>query len=301
MRVHPGFLAPKRARWQYPAAFALLLFLLVMNILRGPKEAVVAKEMPPVKVNEVIVAKSAFSAGEPLSRDKLVIERRSVNSLPVDAIGSFAEIEGMVAAGPIPAGYPLAKVLVGKPVPIAPVSDDAASIDKALDPVEALIQSIIPETVALPVNFAGIAPKRGSRVALAISNHTGDTVLILDAAWVSDSSGSSATLRVPPAKALYVQSVMRLGNLTYIEIPTEGASPYSGHAVENMNDLQVALGLIDGPKKSVVVSSDGETVFRSYAWVKGTSMRYGIDDRGLIYVVDDQGRKVAGPVITSMK
>jgi len=206
----------------------------------------------------------------------------------------------MVAAGPIPAGYPLAKILIAKPVPVVPISSEGESIEKQLDPVEALLQDIIPETVALPVIFSGAAPKRGARIALAVSNFSGSTALVLDAAWVSESTGNSATLRVAPDKALYLQSVMKLGALNYIEIPTEGPSPYNGHSIENMNDLQIALGLVEGNKRTKVVAN-GPKIFRSFAWVKGTSMRYGIDESGLIYVVDEQGHEVAGPVSSSLK
>ncbi|GEM_PF-3302297 len=303
VRVHPGFLAPKNRRWQFPVAFAVLLFVLVMNLFRGPSTQVSAKEMMPVKVQDVVVIKSPFLAGEPLDKSKLGIEKRAVANLPIDVVSSLTEVEGMVAAGPIPAGYPLARVLMAKPVPILPMSNEVELINHQLDPVEAMLQQIIPDTVALPVSFSSLAPKRGARVALALSNYTGDTSLILDAAWISESSGNTATIRVPPDKALFLQSVIKLSqlSLTYIEVPIEGASPYAGHAIENMHDLQVAMGLIPSDGRSRISQNDGPKTFRSYVWIKNTPMRYGLDDRGVIYLVDENGREVAGPVSSGLR
>ncbi|MDZ4786659.1 MAG: hypothetical protein SGJ02_11355 [bacterium] len=301
MRVHPGFFAPKSRKWQFPAAFALLIFLLAMNVFRGPKEFVVAKEISaPQKLQDVLIVKSAFAAGEPLDKSKIVIEKRAVNSLPVDAVSTFNDIEGMVAAGPIPAGYPLAKVLIAKPVPMIPISAEADRLNKELDPIDVMLQEIMHDTVALPVMFSGAAPKKGERIALALHNMKGDTVLILDSAWVSDSGGSEATIRVPPDRAVYIQSAIRYGSLSHIGISTEGSSPYTGHTVDNLSDLQVSLGLATS-SKSTQGSKVGPRTFRSYVWVKGTSERFGLDDNGALYLVDENGRELSGPVISSLK
>ncbi|MCB9029531.1 MAG: SAF domain-containing protein [Deltaproteobacteria bacterium] len=302
MRVHPSFVAPKRKRWQFPAAFGLLLFLLIMNFVRGPRVQVQATQPvePKVKMQEVLVVTKALQAGEPIEQSSVALEKRPLQTLPSDAISVFTDLQGKVAAGPVPVGYPLAKALITDPVPVVPVSDSESI--KELDPIEMLLEEIMAETVAVPVNFRAKSPPRGTRIALALSGVRGDTVLVLDECWISEGSGNKAVLRVPADKALFLQSIEKLGQFSFIEIPIEGSSPYTGHALEDLDSVEVALGLKAGSSKKAKSNEPaGPRTFKSYAWINGTPRRYGIDEEGKIFIVDEHGREVAGPVSSTLR
>ena len=288
-------------KWQFPAAFVLLLVLLVATIIRGPQEVVVAKPVAPkIKRISVVVVKKPIKAGDRLDRANLVMEQRPVNTVPADVVTAFSALKGKVAAGPIPAGYPLAQALLVDPKPVEVASNEAE--EPEVDPLDLLLEEIKRDTVAVPLLFSSTAPPRGTRVALALSGAKGDTVLVLDDAWVSEASGARATLRVEPTRALFLQSARKLGKFSFIEIPSEGSSPYSGHAVKDMEALELAMGLrAIGPKKRAVVSepSKRDRRFRSYAWIRGTGQRYGIDEKGMMYLVDSAGKEI-GPVVNDM-
>lgn len=291
MRIHPTLLTTRGSKWQFPAAFALLLFLVAVNVTRGPREMVIATPQPLEQMVDVVVAQQSIESGSPLEKAALQILKRPISTLPADVISTMDLLKNKVAAGPIPAGYPLARALLADPVAVIPVSAaEEAAKAKANDPIDTLLEEIKKDTVAVPLMFPSEAPGRGTRVALALSKMNGDTVLVLEEAWVSESQGQRATLRVDPKKALFIQNVKRLGQLSFIEIPTEGDSPYAGHAVQSMQELEDALG-----GKTQIAKSDtpANRKFRSYAWVSGAGVRYGIGDDGTMYMVDGTGHEVS--------
>ncbi|MCB0339235.1 MAG: SAF domain-containing protein, partial [Bdellovibrionales bacterium] len=214
--MHPSLLAPKVKRWQFPVAIGLVVTLLLVTAFRGSDNVIVQQDTrPKEELLTVVVTTKAVGAGDPFDQATLALEPRPINTLPNDVITSFELLDGKVAAGPIPAGYPLALALLAESVPLMAPTDIPSPIEA--DPFDILIKEIERETVAVPLQFMGNAPERGKRVALAISGRRGETVLVIDDAWVTESSGSMATLRVAPKRALFLQSVKNLGSLTFIE------------------------------------------------------------------------------------
>ncbi len=292
MRVHPTILAPKSAKWHFPAAFALLFFLLILNLMRGPREEVVA-EKPEEKLIEVVVAQQSIETGQPLETATLVLERRPVNTLPSDAITSFEQIKDKVAAGPIPAGYPLAIALLGDPVPVMPIAAASSDVvEPATDPTEALLREIEKDTVAMPLSFNADAPQRGTRIAITLMRPKGEPIVVIEDAWVSKASNRDVVVRLSASQALVLQSAKNQGTFNFIELPIEGPSPYAGKGMTSEAQLKAELeGKIKSTVSSIVskVNTPERKRYRNYAWVSGEGARYGIAEDGSIHPVDSQG------------
>ncbi len=270
----------------------MLGILLVFNLMGRPKTISVGRA-PAERTVQVLVATRSIEAGQPLDIAQIKLEARPVSLLPVDPITSPEQIRNKVAAGPIPAGYPLARAFLADPLPILPVPEDQAKVQAPVDPVDTLLEQIKHDTVAVPVAFASQAPNRGARIAVAITGQNGETVLILDKAWVSESQGNRATLRVDPDRALFIESARKLGNLSFIEIATAGESPYSGHAVNDMDSLELALGVRNVAKTAPVQAKKEEKEnVKGYAWVSGSKVRVGVSGDGSMHMVDSKGRKL---------
>lgn len=299
MRVHPSILAPKASKWQFTIAFCLLAFLLLINVLRGPREVVVADSSQTDKKIEVVVAQKTIQVGEPLDTAALILEQRPINTLPSDVITSFDAVKNKVAAGPIPAGYALAQTLLADPVANIPVVEGPAHLENK-DPIDLLLEEIKNETVAVRISFVGGAPPRGTRVALALADKNGGTILLVEEAWIYESQGDAATVRVDSNKALFLQSAKELGRINFIEIPLEGVSPFEGKAVNTIEDVKVGMGLMAKPSPTPAADPLGlaklaapeKRRFRNYAWVSGAGIRYGIDEQGQMHIVDGDGVEV---------
>lgn len=285
MRVHPSIFSQKGRQWQYPAAVGLLLFLLILNLWRGPKQTVNAatQAAPLEKKIEVLVVREALQPGQPLEKAKIVLERRPVNTLPSDAVTTFDALKGKVAAGPIPAGYPLAAALLADPVAVVPVSEKQKEL-KPEDPIETLLKEIEQDTVAVSVTMAANPPGRGSRIALMLSNPRGEPIVVVEDCWISKASGRDALLRLEPQQALLLQSAKGYGNFNFIEIPLEGPSPYAGKGVANRDEL---VKLIEGeaPKLTAANADEKKPKMKGYAWITGEGVRYGLESDGTIKVV----------------
>lgn len=286
MRVHPSIFSQKGKQWQYPAAVALLLFLLILNLWRGPKQTVNASSQnnPVEKRIEVLVVREAVQPGQPLEKARVVLERRPVNTLPSDAVTTFDAIKGKVAAGPIPAGYPLALALMADPVAVVPVTDKRAE-QKPEDPTETLLKEIEQDTVAVSVTLAANPPGRGSRIALMLNNPRGDPIVVVEDCWISKSNGRDAVLRLEPQQALLLQSAKGYGSFNFIEIPTEGESPYRGKGVSNRDELVRAVEGDTVKVNAAATPVSEKPKMKGYAWVTGEGVRYGLEADGTIKVV----------------
>lgn len=282
MRVHPSILAPGGKKWHYPAAIALLLFLLIVNIFRGPRQTVVASTQTPEKKIEVVVAREAIQPGQPLEKAKVALEKRPVNTLPADVVVSFEKLKNKVAAGPIPAGYPLAITLLADPIAVVPVSEKTKA-EAPEDPIETLLKEIEQDTVAVPVVFASNPPGRGTRVALTINNPRGEPIVVIEDSWIAKANGKEAVLRLEPQQALLLQSAKQYGSFNFIEIPTEGQSPYVGRGVTSKDQL---TKIIEGDSKLTNADTKEEPKrMKGYAWVTGEGVKYSLDNQGNIKVV----------------
>lgn len=293
MRVHPSILVPQGRKWQWPFLVAILLFVLLMNLFRGPREVVVA-EQSPSKLIEVVVAQESIEAGQALETANLSFEQRPVNTVPADAITSFEAIKEKVAAGPIPMGYPLAMALLADPVELAAAINSSPIVTAPEDTLKLLMEEVKRDTVAMPITFRTDAPKEGSRIALSLvpRSKEEEPILVLEDAWISKSSQRRATLRVEPDRALVIQVAKKYGNFDFIEIPLEGASPYVDRGIYTVEELKDA---VEGNKSVLATLTEGEVKkekrsYRSYAWVSKEGIRYGIDDQGTIYKVDEDGK-----------
>ena len=297
MRVHPSILAPKSAsKWQFPLAFALLIFLLVINLTRGPQKPVEAAQRPIERRIEVVVAQASVEAGQPLEKASLVLEQRPVNTLPADAITNFEVLRNKVAAGPIPAGYPLAMALLADPVPVIAVDGKSLEDELPEDPTEMFLQEIERETVAVPVLFKSASPERGARIAITLSLGRSDSLIVIDECWVSKSSGRNATLRLDPQQALIMQDARGHGSFDFIELPPDGASPYEEKAKVGQAELtRIINSQNEGAEKARQLSKTDDKPkesFTGYAWVAGEGIRFGLDSGGRLHVVDQSGKSI---------
>lgn len=283
MRVHPGSIS-SHSRWQIPAALVVLSIILLIVLFRGPRESVVAIQSAPTEKRlDVVVARTKIEVGQPLKNADLVIEQRPITTLSSDVISNLDSVRGKVAAGPIPAGYPLALALLADPVAVLPpVEEQPAEIPS--DPVEELLKAIESETVALPLAFSSVPPARGSRMAITMSNTRGESIVVAEDCWVAGVTGREAILRLDPARALLLQSAKSYGTFGFIEIATDGPSPYVGKAVNSLEELKARL---EGkPAVAAPVVSKDERKMKGYAWVTGEGRRYGIDQDGEIKVLE---------------
>ena len=286
MRVHPSVFAPATLKWQLPAALGIIVLLLAAAVLRRPDSEVVVQAVATEKKIEVIVARSKIEAGQPLEKADVALEMRPVSTLPADAISSLDSLKNKVAAGPIPAGYPLALALLADPVVTMP---EAPHIDSNLpieSPVDLLLKEIEGETVALPVVFNATPPQRGARMAVTISNTKGGSIIVAEECWVANNAnGREAVVRLNPAKALILQAAKAYGTFGFIELPTEGPSPYAGSAVTSLEEVRERLEGKSPETITKAASTDSNRRMRGYAWIPGEGIRYGIDSDGQIKVV----------------
>lgn len=284
MRVHPSILAPRVPKWHIALIGAVLLVILGVTLFRGPQKVVVAAPAPaPEKKIQALVARELIQPGQLMESAKIVAESRPVNTLPSDAVTSFEELKNKVAAGPIPAGYPVSLALLAEPVAAAPVVEEAKP-EVPEDPIEILLREIEKQTVAMPVTFLSESPPRGSRIAITLTRGRGEAVLLLEDCWIGKGTGREAVLRLEPSQALILQSARSYGNFGFIELPAEGVSPYTGKGIANEEQLRA---LMEGDRKTQVVKEDAKKKVTGYAWVSGEGVRYGIDQDGRIKVISE--------------
>ncbi|MBN8547779.1 MAG: hypothetical protein J0M12_00540 [Deltaproteobacteria bacterium] len=153
-----------------------------------------------------------------------------------------------------------------------------AQVDSALREVEQ-------QTVAVPLTFETLAPGRGARIALTLNDARGDTVVVIEDAWVSKSVGREVVLRLHPEQALVLQSARSYGSFHFIEIPSQGASPYIGKGVRDSDQLARLMTPLSA-QSSLRPASRGKQ--QGYAWIPGESRGFGIADSGTIKPIGNQ-------------
>ena len=296
MRVHPTVLAPKVSKWHLPVAFGVLIFLLGLNLFRGPSRAAVAVQAPVEKRLEVLVAKEFIDAGQPFEKAAIVFEQRPVTTLPADVVTSMDVLKQKVAAGPIPAGYPLAKSLIADAVPVVQTVGKENLAVEGEDPIESILKEIEAETVAVQVNFENVGPPRGTRIAVMANRRgsgDGNPLIVVEDCWVAKTADRVSTLRVDSSRALILTTAMSAAELSYIEIPREGGSPFLNQGIRTVAELQDALGIRAKQRQMDEIRSKAKAgKMRNLAWIPGTGMRYGIDDSGEIMVLDQNGEPI---------
>ncbi len=287
MRVHPTSVSSSWSKWQFPIGAGVLAILLLAVIFRGPSRQVAAAPVPVEKRIQVAIAHSKIETGQPLEKADIRLEERPISTLPADVITSLDALKNKVAAGPIPAGYPLAVALLASPIVVVP--QDSIS-DSPEDPVETLLKEIEPETVAVPVDFNTIPPGRGRRIAVAFLQQGKSPIMLAEEAWIVGVTGREATVRVEPSRALILQVAKGAGKFSFIELPMDGASPFVGQAVKSLEDFQA---LVSGDAKDARRAAANEKPAKGarskgYAWVTGEGRRYALDENGEISIVEGE-------------
>lgn len=276
-------MSPKATKYQLPIAIVLILCVGAYNFWGG-KTVVRA---PEEKKIEVVVAKDKIEAGTPLEKAKVALELRPVSTLPSDAITSLDNLKNKVAAGPIPAGYPLAVALLAEPAKMLPVNEAPKDSGKQEDPTEVLLKQLEASTVSISLSFPVEPPGRGSRLAVTLPTPQGDTLVLVPESWVEKTSGNQATLRVTAEEALFLQSARTLGGFGFVSLAADGPSPYQNQAVKNVDDLRKLLNISKTNQNAdAAPASKSGGKMKGYAWVSGEGIRYGIDESGEIKVVD---------------
>lgn len=264
MRVHPSVLAPRINKWQLPIAGVVGLILLIGFFSSGSKSE---PAKPVEKRIDVVVVKEAVQPGQPIDKANLVLEQRPVSTLPSDVVTSFEAVTNKVAAGPIPARYPLSTAFLADPVTVsAPENNDEQATPE--DPLESMLKEIEREKVSVPVTFVTDAPPRGARVAVTLTKGPGEAILVLEEAWISKSASREASILVEPNQALIIQSARSYGNFGFMILPAEGTSPYVGKGVKSEQELKL---LVEGPK--VIARANDEGQISGRAWVTGDETR----------------------------
>jgi len=287
MRVHPSSVSPKAAKYQIPAAIVLLLCAGAYNFFGGnaPSSA------PQEKKIEVVVAKAKIDAGTPLEKANVALEFRPVSTLPTDAITSLDNLKNKIAAGPIPAGYPLAVALLAEPAKLLPISEKPKEVTKLEDPNEVLLKQLEGTSVAVSLSFPVEPPPRGARLAVTLMAPKGDTVVLVPESWVEKTVGNQATLRVSAEEALFLQSARTMGGFGFVALPPDGPSPYQDKAVKNADDLRRILNIDKSPNDPAGAERPKASAkMKGYAWVSGEGIRYGIDESGEIKIVEGEGK-----------
>lgn len=281
MRVHPSTISPKATKFQLPVAIALILCVGAYNFWGG-KTVVRA---PEEKKIEVVVAKEKIEAGTPLEKAKVALELRPVSTLPSDAITSLDNLKNKVAAGPIPAGYPLAVALLAEPAKLLPVSAVSKEPVKPEDPSEILLKQLEGTTVSISLSFPVEPPGRGSRLAVTLPSPQGDTLVLVPESWVEKTVGNQATLRVTADEALFLQSARTLGGFGFVSLASDGPSPYQDKAIKNIEDLRKLLNINKTGPTPDNPSSPGQKkgcVRTGSAWMTSEMVKYWICADGSI-------------------
>lgn len=258
--------------------------LLCMAFWGGDEKPAPVPAAPQEKRINVVVAKGKIESGQPLEKANVALEERPLSTLPADAIQSLDALKNKVAAGPIPAGYPLALALLADPVVVVPVKEENKTQGEPADPIDLLFKEIASETVALPLTFSSKPPQRGSRIAVILSSLRGESIVVVEECWVAELSNErQAVVRLDPIKALFLKSAAGLGEFGFIELPVDGPSPYLGKAVNNIEDLK--LRLAGKPANPQTKAEPKEKRMKGYAWISGEGRRYGISSDDEIVVM----------------
>lgn len=150
--------------------------------------------------------------------------------------------------------------------------------------IDSVLHSIERSTVAVPIDFETLAPPRGARIALTLTTESGESVVIVDEAWVSKSVGREVVLRLHSEQALVLQAARAFGPFNFIEIPLEGRSPYSGKAVADSEQLARLMGM----EKASSMKPAVQRKQKGYAWISGESRGFGLEDSGKIKPLGNQ-------------
>lgn len=231
MRVHPSQIQARPRRWQLPffAAFSLMAGAAYLGSLHGSTDSANAASA----VRNVVVVKTPLTAGEMIRGDHLELEERLADTLPDEAITSMAEAIGHLTAGPIPSGIPLSRTF------LAPSKDSPITGDSDTEAEERL-KKIRDRTVAVVLPSSSASPARGCRAALSISNGA-KSAIVAEEAWIEEIGSASVRVRVIPPIALFLAEAKTLGDLTFLELPPTGPSPFSGQAIKDIYDLKKRL------------------------------------------------------------
>jgi hypothetical protein len=283
MRVHPSIISPRASKWQLGAGVLVVLVIFCVAFFRSPSEKVIIKE-GSAQLKEVVVARQAIDTGQPFDKAKLALEQRPVYTLPSDAITSLDLVKNKVAAGPIPAGYPLALALLAEPVPVLAPSDPTA-LSPSEDPIDSMLHEIEKDTVAVQVRFNNqVAPKRGARITILAARSMGDPIVVVEECWVASSEGTTATIRVEPSRALLIRSFSNNESFGFIQLSPSGENPYKGKGVKDKDELDRILSAKGGKIVESVKTENRR--LKGYAWVPGEGIRYGLGDDGQIQVLE---------------
>jgi hypothetical protein len=289
MRVHPTALS-SNGRWQVPLVL-LLAALTVVASLTSPREpSADATHDEHIPQKAAIVVKISLPAGKEITKEDLRIEQRPIYTLPADAVAEISEALGKTTAGPIPAGYPLARTLLLNKEDIK----EETKTDSPPASAEAPLAQIPSEMVPFLAAFTTPVPDPGSRIALCIQGTRRSFVLVAEEAWVEEASSNVARLRVHPGSPLFLEQTKIFGDFSYLIIPKDGPSPFAGQAINNISDLELKLKQEPQiPRQSGRAATEGQALpanYASFAWITGSSMTYGINADGQIALSSKNGK-----------
>jgi len=229
MRVNPGAANHSISIWHVLSVLGFLFLLVAAGVYCIPNRQLNSFVTASEKQIKVLVAATKIEAGQPLASASLVMERRPVRTLPSDAVSSPRSIEDKVAAGPIPAGFPISLSLLAEPVR----AFDSKNFAKSEEPVETFLRLIEPDTAAVKIRYSPL-PAKGTRVAVTLGDQHNSSQILADEAWVSAVETDDLTLRLDPAKALLIEAAKSSGPIGLVEIPADGPSPYAGKALVSL-------------------------------------------------------------------
>jgi len=296
VRVHPTVVHTSNTRWHFPVAIVLLVLVLLSNLYKGARST--ANAVPEVKLTTVVVARAALESGKLINKESLALENRPVTNVPSDAIRSFDEVVGKVATGPILPGYALVKPQIAEPKGSA--AEEKAKANSVAD--EALQQKlalVAKDTIGLNIVFQNSVPPKGSRIAVSLQGKSGVSSVVAAEAWVENVvDKQTATIKVRPPVALFLQDAKALGTFSFFIVPEEGPSPFAGDTVSDIAKLREKLLGEQGKARASQTTARSESAptekkkggdFSGYAWVSGQGVKYSIDGKGKLYVIDGTG------------
>ena len=248
MRVHPVVL-PKRRKYGLPLTVLFLTALAVPNLLQLREEKAAATLCQPAVEKQVVVAKAFIPGGKEITAEDLNVEKIPVSLAAPDVITEEARAIGRITAGPVPAGYPLADILLIDKQPIIGLSsveepknkEITGPEEQPLSPVEPPKGPEIPEAAKKLARehlvFYGPPPPAGSRVGIFLRSAKGLPIVVAEEAWIETVDGMSADVRVTSRYAGFIQEAGKFGRFSFSPLPESGPGALDGQAVKNKAEL----------------------------------------------------------------
>ncbi|MFN8390970.1 MAG: SAF domain-containing protein [Bdellovibrionota bacterium] len=305
MRVHPDLLGSK-PKWQLPAVLGLLAStIFVSGLLSDGNSRAVATQSNRISTLEVVTVRNSLVAGQIIQPDDVMLEIRPIETVPEGAFTKVEDLIGKRAGVPLRAGSLIAKLSLAadappetaaqqpeapprptpKPPPLAAVPPTAQQVTPAMTAQQTQVHTPPASSVAAKRNLKPLKQPIGdvptSHVSAAETSQQAD----IESGHEPKQNSAAVQPAAPSAPSTKPDESVKNASIS-ATTPASVEQTIPDRAAKSTMPVEPAKGVpqpTDSPKKAV------RRKFRSYAWVAGSPVTYGVNKSGAIEVIDRNG------------